>query len=320
MNAQDLLDESFGQLDPTRLAALDRACDADPKLSRQREAVRRAVAAMVDDGDDLEPPPGLASRTLALVAKHAEGDRARILEFPPPSSRVRWTDVAVAAVVLVASLLSIVPPIRVSQLKTAQLGCIDNLRQIGLALSQYATAHNVYPFVSPESPGSYVGSMQVLLHDSGFLPKTDPLDCPSGGCPTPPSHLPPFATLCAREYRQPGALKEAVHGDYAFNQGYRDGQGHLTAIPATVPDGYPLVADQPSYVDGPTETILEGNSPNHGGRGQNVAFASGHVQFRRNRWLSRQDTDLYLNQDDRLAPGLHEADAVVTPAVYRFKN
>ena len=40
----------------------------------------------------------------------------------------------------------------------------------------------------------------------------------------------------------------------------------------------------------------------------------------RNALFSKLDTDLFLNQHDRIGPGVHQSDAVLTPCVLRFQD
>ena len=52
-----------------------------------------------------------------------------------------------------------------------------------------------------------------------------------------------------------------------------------------------------------------GNSLNHGGRGQNVLFHDGHVEFCVSRLVGGDD--IYLNRDMKVAAGVGCSDAVL---------
>ena len=118
-----------------------------------------------------------------------------------------------------------------------------------------------------------------------------------------------------RSWANPGA--DPTHIDYAYNVGYfssLSGQAEPAKLP--VPGAIPLLADQPPHDGG---TILEGNSPNHGFRGQNVLFSDLHVQWFRTRRISPLDRNLYLNDHDRPEPGVGQHDSALVPAVFHVK-
>lgn len=324
MSPDDLFDEAFGQLDDVRREHLDRAAASDPVLADRRARLHRSLSRLLDDGDAIEPPEDLGRRTLAFLEKQRR-EEPRLLEFAPEQRRFRWSDIAAAAAVLLVGLASLLPAIRDQRRQANFLICTDNLRQVGLALNQYARVHQSYPYVDPSCPASYIGASFVQLNDAGFLNNPTVLNCPANGCRARLSALPRFDDLYGRERRQPGSCRNEVQSDYAYHLGYRDPRGRLGPIPIDLDGPVALVADQPPYrMDGSQSQsqagrILEGNSPNHNGGGQNVLFTDGHVSYHRTRWISPADTDLYLNEDASLAPGLHSRDAVLTPAVLRFR-
>ena len=78
----------------------------------------------------------------------------------------------------------------------------------------------------------------------------------------------------------------------------------------------PAAADSPSWSD--DGGVLAGNSPNHGGWGQNVLFTDGHVRWHHTRSLGPHDLDMYLNADRLPAPGISERDAMLAPGPFRL--
>ncbi|HEX8201472.1 MAG TPA: hypothetical protein VF590_13385, partial [Isosphaeraceae bacterium] len=240
------------------------------------------------------------------------------LDFVPARVPFRWPDVAVAAGIFLAGVLTLIPAAYRDRLRMGEVNCTANLQQMGSGLFRYAAAHQSYPYVPPDCPGSYVGSFALQLHDDGLITDGAPLLCPSCNRPTPPpSQLIKFSTLCEQERRTRGAGRTAISYDYAYHLGYRDGSGRPGPIlPARLSAAVPLMADQPPHDNG--GRILEGNSPNHGGSGQNVLFSDLHVGWRRSRWLSPTDPDIFLNNEARPAPGVNWRDSVLAPADFRF--
>lgn len=325
MNDAALFDEAFGQLDDDRRDQLDLAAASDPSLTERRARLRRALSLLLDT-DDPEPPSDLARRTTARILRHAE--EPRILEFAPTRPRARWVDVGVAAAVMLIGMMSLVPAVRYQQQSVDKLICTDNLRQIGLAMSQYAAMHHSFPYVDPDCPASYVGSAYVLLNDIGLLHDHRTLDCPCDGEPIPTRKLPQFAELLDQEQHVRGTCREDIRVDYAYHLGNRHPETNQPIpLPFHVENRVPLVADQPPFRLDPARgsalnggLVLVGNSPNHAGAGQNVLFTDGRVEWRRTRWISSSDLDIYLNQSNRTRPGVHLQDAVLTPCVMRFSN
>ena len=94
---------------------------------------------------------------------------------------------------------------------------------------------------------------------------------------------------------------------YAYSLGYQDKDGTKFG-PGVSPIGTwsqtPLMADRP-----PAEG-LPFNSINHGGAGQNVLFADGHVVFLPKRTIVGED-DIFVNQHDRVAAGVGPRDIVL---------
>jgi prepilin-type processing-associated H-X9-DG protein len=110
----------------------------------------------------------------------------------------------------------------------------------------------------------------------------------------------------------PAEYQRMLCWDYAYNVGYRHPSGHPGPLEFAHSARIPVLADQPNYDN--HLTIREGNSPNHGGRGQNVLFGDGSVRFFHTRNISPNDPDLYLNNDHQPRPGVHVQDSVLVPS------
>ncbi len=295
MNADTLLDYALGQLEGPAKDAVEMALADDQGLAHKADRLSHSLGWMLDDGDDIEPPAGLASKTVAFVADRAS--KRAILDFVPARVPFRWTDLAVAAAILMAGLLTLLPAMNATRNKVNQMGCGFNLQQLGSSLANYAIRHNHYPDVISNGSNTPVGLYAVALKDDDLLRDPRSLHCPCrGACPT-------FE----------GPTPDPKHIDYAYNVGYRS-QGSKLPEPVRIPlpATIPLLADQPRHING---LILPGNSPNHGFRGQNVLFSDLHIGWFSSRQVNL-DRDLFLNDNDRPAPGTTHFDAALVPAVF----
>ncbi len=104
--------------------------------------------------------------------------------------------------------------------------------------------------------------------------------------------------------------------DYAYNVGYRHPTGHPGPHELNLSSGMPVLADSPYHVN--FATIGDGNSPNHGRRGQNVLYGDSSVRWLGTRRASPHDPDIYLNNDRKARPGVHFQDAVLVPSKVPF--
>jgi hypothetical protein len=200
-----------------------------------------------------------------------------------------------------------------------QAGCVFNLQQLGHSLAQYASLHPTYPYPSSEPSNTHAGTFVAMLHDAGLLHDLSVLDCPyNGPCSNRPNELPSFEQLDHIRRTDPDRYRRMLCWDYAYNVGYRHDSGRPGPLESQLAMAVPVVADQPAHVN--YLRILDGNSPNHGRRGQNVLFSDGTVRWFSTRRISPHDPDLYLNNHRELNPGLDEQDSVLLPSYSPFNG
>ncbi len=223
---------------------------------------------------------------------------------------------AVAAGIFLAGVLTLLPAVYRSRERMDQAGCGFNLQQLGLGLAQYAGAHTCYPYANPDCPVAHVGSYAAMLHEAGLLHDPAMLDCPCNGSHKSKGPLPDVNTLAKLRVTDPDRYRELLCWDYAYNVGYRRESGRAGPIAASVGAVVPLLADQPRHEN--AHRILDGNSPNHGGRGQNVLFTDLHVRWHNSRRLGPHDSDMFLNDDHRPGPGVRMMDAAILPGMFPF--
>lgn len=317
MNASDMLDYALGQLTETELERVNLEASADPSLRARLDLLRERVALCLDAGDEdeIEPPYDLTARALAAAAGRRRQWSAR--DLLPVRVPFRWADVAVAASILIAGLLTLIPPLHRSRVRMDQAACAFNLQQIGVGLAQYAATNRSLPYPQSDGPAPYVGVWAPMLLDSGHLRDRSVLDCPGNGSRSSPHQIPELEVLIAQELAAPLSARRGLCGDYAFSQGYLSPSGEILP-PSLVSAAIPILADLPPH-DDQSRKIFEGNSPNHGGHGQNVLFLDGHVVWLPSRRApSTEDEDIFASNRRRAEPGAHVRDASLAPGCFRL--
>ena len=300
MRSDLLLDYSLGQLEGHDLMAFEAELGQDPNLLRQSDQLGSSLRFLLDDGDPFDPPAGLARQTISFVAEHNLQREA--LEIAPRRATFQWTDVAVAAGILLAGLMTLLPAVKSSREQMNQLACANNLRELGTNLANYAGRHDHYPRVVGEDRLLPVGYYAQALQQDALLTDSKTLHCPcKGDCPTD------------------RVRTNLDHMDFGYNVGYVDPRsGHPEPISPRLPMSVPLLADQPPHDE--LGHVLEGNSPNHGRRGQNVLFSDLSLRWLPTREVGPQDHDLFLNEMRRPEPGVSFQDAAVIPAAFHVET
>jgi prepilin-type processing-associated H-X9-DG protein len=289
-----------------------------PEERNRLELLRRALAPLASDAD-VEAPAGLWVRTLARVAEHQCRKLPAAPEEPPaqavaPTRRGwRWIDVAVAAGIFVCAVSLGLPGIKKLWERHQIYACQNNLRLFGNALTDYSDLHDgALPKVEAQGVRSRAGMVVPVLHDAGVLSPEVTVTCSAQ-----PSRHPSDLSVADLEMIQKQRPQEfddlarSLSGCYAYTLGYFLG-GHLEGVRRDADGRLPIMADRPPFL--PTGVRATGNSPNHGGRGQNVLYLDGSVFFRTDRAVGLDRDDIYLNQDNCLAAGLNPTDSVLGPS------
>jgi prepilin-type processing-associated H-X9-DG protein len=309
----DLLGYLLDALEPHERRAVEAHLQAHPVARARLEALRRSLAPLEADRDDPEPPPDLAARTVARVAG---AGRVELPRAPRPldgagAGRSAWrrADLVVAASLLLVSVgLGLTGLLRLRESRDV-LACQNNLRVFFTALETYSDQHGGnFPDVAHAAPPprNVAGLVVPMLASEGELPADASVRCPGCGAPVAPSlTMDRVLTMSDADFERE-SVRLAYY--YAYSLGYRDQGGRYhgpRADPAQSAAQTPLMSDCP-----PVDLSLS-NSPNHGGRGQNVLFADGHVRFCTSREVGVGGDDIFVNRANRVAAGLDPADAVL---------
>lgn len=310
----DLIGYLLDALEPSEQDRIERRIDEEPRAREELERLRAAIVPLAWD-DAIEPPAGLAARTLSAIETVAGATAAAPgAGLPPPvrdvasgPNRFRAIDVITAGGVIAAALVLILPAISNLRVDQDRIVCAERLRSLGVALAMYADVERGrLPFVSPAGPMNNAGIFSVMLKARDLLPTARSLVCPSANnlvvsVPSVEQYLGGQSNPHVND-----RYRRLMAGSYSYPVGYQEDGRHEGVLRG---DGYlPVLADRPAR-PGEATALLKGNSPNHGGRGQNVLYADGRV-----RWLPTPmagKDNIFLNDACMVGAGNGPGDAVL---------
>ncbi len=318
MNAEKMIEYAVCQSEEERERD-EHQLQLDHEQAQRFASLRMAVDCLLSDGLEPEPPSGLARHTVAFVARNRRRPMT-LLDHVTTRVPFRWADFAVAAGILIAGTLTLLPAIHRSRERMNQAGCVFNLQQLGNSLAQYASLHPFLPYPPANKADSHAGMFAVILHDAGVLDNPEVLDCPCNGpCPNMKKELASFDQVEHIRKTDPEAYRRMLCWDYAYNVGYRHASsGTVGPLEVAHSSQIPVLADQPDHQD--FLIIREGNSPNHRRSGQNVLFGDGSIRWFHSRLVGPHDPDLYLNNNHQPRPGVDVSDSVLMPSKVPFRG
>lgn len=309
-----LLGYLLNAVEPDERASIEQQLEQDESLRRELAILQTGLHPLASDHGHHEPPPGLAQRCCQYVYSRTEVMPAslspQVGEATVRRRRWSWLDLSVAGAIAVAVAVLLVPAIFQSRLYSRLVACQNNLKDIGMAVANYSD-HNGGALPGPQAEGLYnvAGIWAPKLVSQGYLQKPGrTVVCPSSKLADDLKfHVPTMAEL---EAMSPAQLSEIFPrlADYGFTLGYLDGENgkYKTHLNKHRSD-FAVAADPPG--NGPS------NSPNHGGKGQNVLFEDGHYKYLNSSLVG--DDDIYRNAHMKVGPGIGSSDAVIVPSQVR---
>ncbi len=282
-----LLGHLLGALDDEEQQSVDARLESDPNYCREFIDWRRRLAPLESLRPDFEPPADLARRTCRHVAAYVQQTAVssedaklpRMSQRPLPplrSSSVGWPDSIVLGLLLVAAVGLILPAIDGSRFQSRLASCQDSLRQFGTAMTQYGRQKGRdLGWLADSGRLTREGAKAVGLLEEGWL--TDDR-----------------RPLCSDAWLAvQGVVRTSLHGGTRSENMsspldlQRQGGNHLRTDwsgtwrngttngwqTSSLPTNMPLLADVPS-ADLPGQP-----SAGHDGRGRNVLYADGRVEF-----------------------------------------
>ena len=314
---EQLLGYLLGALDEAEQESLEDQLERDPHLRRELAEMRTRLRPLEATRLELTPPPGLAFRTCERVASAAQSQTQpnpapvplRLPVAPTVTlSNLRWPDVTVGATVCLLAVLLVLPAVHGSRFVAQLEACQDNLRKVSFALEKYSDLHTGYfPAIPSRGKTAAAGIYAPTLLRSGLLTETSAVLCPAAIRNDRASFaIPSLDELESASEEEVAQLQGSMGGSYGYSLGYlHDGQYQGTRNLHR--PRFALAADAPS-------TKQPHQSQNHAGRGQNVLFEDGHVQFLRCSQVLEGGDDIFVNDHRQVAAGLHLNDAVIAPS------
>jgi len=306
---ENLVGYLLNAIEPDEQRAIQKELRENAETRRRLELVRQALEPLAADAEASDPPAGLWVRTLARVAEHRCRNLPHApstLTYRPAASRLSWrrADALAAAGILLCLGLLVPPALNYVRYRSEITECQNNMRGLHAALVDYSQRHHGdFPDVAraaPE-PRNVAGLFVSMLNEDHALPASVKVICPAIG-------KQPVSCLSLEQVKQlrPEEFAYYVHGlagCYAYSLGYVDSDGiHGLRLEPVLDDSayLPILADRaPAGVDQGDP----GNSPNHGGYGQNVLYVDGHSRFCKKRTVGYGADDIFVNFDNKVAAG-----------------
>ncbi len=332
---KQLLDYLLGALDDSEMEAIEARLQSDPSYRQamcqaRRDLLRINEMARLSNmvrGEgvrrELAPPPRLAERTCEFLFDPARRLRAlrRRAMTPLPAAphsggSGSWADMGVIAVILLIAGLLVLPAVNGTRFQARVIACQENLRQVGQALTEYSHKnHDVFPVVPPEGKLAAAGIYAPILTHDGFLTEPAAVLCPdSAQAQEKDFRVPSLDELRSAAGSDLSGIQQKMGGSYGYSLGYFD-HGVYQPTRNLNRDYFAIMADAPS------DDRPDHQSANHGGLGQNVLFEDLHIEFCSTSRPGNGSDDIYANDNQQVAPGLHRDDAVIAssgtaPVVY----
>ena len=294
---ENLLGYLIGALEPQESQELEDALAGDVRLRQELDLMQLAIAPLQGTRAMFDPPPGLASRGVRFAVEHRSMAPVDLRPVARPG-RWSWTDLAVAATVLVSAGLLLFPAIGNTRAMTQQRSCQANLIQLGKALTQYSERDGdkgFFPKIPQAGAQAAAGIYGPLLLENRLLPDERLLVCPGDrNLVAAEFHVPSLQDLDASHGATLQELQRRMGGSYGYTYGHL-ANGEYQHTRNFRRPRFAVLGDAPS-ADG-------FHSYNHGGCGQNVWFEDGHVDYLTTCFLAGADDNYFRNLDGEVGPG-----------------
>jgi hypothetical protein len=315
---EQLIGYVLGALEDSEVRQVEQQLEEDPQWRAELAEVQKSLEPLVDAYEVHDPPPDLVQKTCQFV-QH-ESERLHIVRPYPVracrqevvleggfDTRSRWrlADWVVLGGVCLAAAALFFPAILNSRLTSRIAFCQNNLRELGIALTQFseATHERFFPTVPTEGNRSFAGVYAPILCDGGYISDAGLLVCPESPPVSALHRIPSLDEVDLARGDRILILQQRAGGSYAYSVGYLVNGRHCTARNQGR-SYYAIMADAPS---------LDWKGPSHG-NGVNVLYEDMHVKLIAGRGDPVPGDDPFRNLLGRPEAGIHGEDAVCSPS------
>jgi hypothetical protein len=319
---KQVIDYLLDDLDDSEKEELRAQLESDPACRDALNAAFRVLLRLHRSRQDDSAPNGLAERTCKAMFDPHQRRRlcmCRRRTMTPASAaagghplagrgNATWVDVAVTCAICVVAGLLVLPAVNGSRFQARLATCQINLERVGQALAEHSYRnHEVFPSVPDKGNLAADGIWAPVLVGEGLLVEPQNVLCPE----TPLARqgdfqIPSLNQLRKAAGRELAQLQQRMGGSYGYCLGYFD-HGVLQPTRNLNRQYFAILADAPS--DRPDH-----QSANHDFLGQNVLYDDFHVAFCSTSRPVDGGDDIYVNDDNEVAPGLRPDDSVLAPS------
>jgi len=298
---------------------------AEDEVMRARVTELRFVLGQLDSlQSHYQPPPDLLETTLARIDeanRQSEADSLQPVVLASDLSqaadvRVRrgtWDSTALV-LCLTVLLCLFLPTVLRARFESRKAQCAYKLGFLGRGLLDFASLNpqGRFPAVELDGPRSFTGIYAIRLRDLGYVDAPSQLWCPSLEACRPIRDrllsIPSLAQLNSFDTPQIELCRNEAGGDFAYSLGVFEDD----AIVAPRCEGrthVPILTDLPTLQNGRDDLLA------HDGRGLNLFFEDGHVEFISADSLENQVRDNpFCNLRRAHEVGLNTQDASLGPS------
>ena len=253
------------------------------------------------------PTPRSRTQASAMSRDVASRDRSAIRPHLYSIS-----DGIVLALVGLTAITLFLPALVNSRFESRKGACQNNLREIGSLLIEDSMRNGRGKFIPvPMSGKQAFGGVyaSTLLDHQMIAVNTTALLCPGieWRSDLRPWFVPTLELINNSSDAELRRYQQMAGGSYAYNIGYRDSRGRMCGIRNQGRPNFPILADVPSF------HLVNRQSANHSGRGQNVFYEDGHITFCA-RLKQTVEDDPIRNRLGNPEYGLDADDAVLLPS------
>lgn len=311
----------LGALDHDEHERVEQAIEDDPALHDRALGAKKSLRKLgLDCRPDHETPPtGLAARTCRWVfaaVDHAVDHAAatvKLAESTPAELDLRSRSSAMDFSVAVASLLVAAavffPALQNSQFQAGVTACQMKLKDVGFALHQYSDQQpdKSFPRVEVRGNRAAAGVYAPLLVSNQLIENRRAFVCPNSALAKMLDgwDLPTLEELDEAVGDAVEKLQTRMGGSFGYSLGHVEDRKYVAPVNRNR-EFFALLGDMPS------DNNPHRFSDNHGGKGQNVFFEGGRVQFVSKQTLAQSPMDdPFYNRQGLVAAGLDPNDAVL---------